>query len=268
MPWAKLDDQFGFNPKVIAAGKDGKLAYVMALTYSASQLTDGFIQDAALPMIAVMAETEDMQTTAARLVKVGLWERVEGGYVIHDYLDYNPSAEETKTKREAAARRQAEWRAKHRDKGNGRYASESNAVSNGVTNASRNTAPSPSPSPSPSTAAAPRAREESLMSTLDAHGVMASEAAYGQRSALWEKYQNPRLFDATLEHIVGTGKHPTVNYARAILERCARDGCAPGEFPDRSNGHPPARASPQPKRKKRRVKGTNPLTGEEFTTEL
>src|SRR5690606_5177208 len=36
------------------------------------------------------------QKAADLLVKVGLWEPAEGGFQIHDYLDYNPSADDVR----------------------------------------------------------------------------------------------------------------------------------------------------------------------------
>lgn len=42
------------------------------------------------------------------LVDAGLWEQNGNGYVIHDYLDYNPSRVEIEAKRAADAARKAE----------------------------------------------------------------------------------------------------------------------------------------------------------------
>jgi hypothetical protein len=44
------------------------------------------------------------------MVKAGLWERAEGGYRIHDYLDFNPSRKEILKQR-------AKWSDKKKPKG-------------------------------------------------------------------------------------------------------------------------------------------------------
>ncbi len=103
MTWVKLDDQFFRHPKARSAGKDGRLLYVTGLAYCTANLTDGLIHQDALPLVA--AEAEVRPGTARRLVEVGLWEEVDGGYQVHDYLDYQPSAEKVRAERTAAKER-------------------------------------------------------------------------------------------------------------------------------------------------------------------
>ncbi len=143
MPWAKLDDNFADHPKVVEAGPLAGWLYVTGLCYAARHLTDGFIPQG---QVRKLADVDNASGLAGKLVEVGLWERVEVGYQIHDYCEYNPSAEKVKQERAASAKRQAEWRERQRDEG-GKFAS--NGDSNGVTNASHNTTPCPYPYPSP-----------------------------------------------------------------------------------------------------------------------
>jgi hypothetical protein len=98
MTWVKLDDQFADHPKVLEAGPLASWLYVCSLTYSARILTDGFIPKA---QVRRLADVENAQELADKLVEVGLWDCVENGYQIHDYLDYNPSADTVKTKQES-----------------------------------------------------------------------------------------------------------------------------------------------------------------------
>lgn len=105
MTWVKLDDQFFRNPKAQAAGKEGRQLYVAGLCYCAGQLTDGRIIKPALPLVA--AEAGVRPVVARRLVEVGLWVDRVDHYEIHDYLAYNPSAEQVKVEREIAKRRWA-----------------------------------------------------------------------------------------------------------------------------------------------------------------
>jgi hypothetical protein len=106
--WVRLDTSLARNHKMLALldMKDGHravAAYVFGLGYCGEQGTDGFIPRAALPFIHARS------TEATRLVEVGLWERDPGGWMVHDWKDYQPSNEEsekrsTKARTAAAAR--------------------------------------------------------------------------------------------------------------------------------------------------------------------
>lgn len=106
MPWMRLDDQIFLHPKIVAAGKDATLLHLSALAYASSQLTDGFIPSAAVRVIAATVNVSAKGVAA--LVEVGLWEVTDGGYAIHDFLQYNPSREETIAKRDDLSAKRAE----------------------------------------------------------------------------------------------------------------------------------------------------------------
>lgn len=107
MPWIRLDDQFADHPKMTLAGSLAQLLYVSGLAYASRYLTDGYIPSAAIPRLHVwdIAPVPDNMELAERLVKAGLWERTEGGYQIHDYLNYNPSRAQVEADREKARER-------------------------------------------------------------------------------------------------------------------------------------------------------------------
>jgi hypothetical protein len=100
MSWTKLDDRFWAHRKVIAL--DDNLAaiglWALALSWVGGQLTDGFIPGSA---IARLTGRGDAEALARTLVAVGLWEKVDGGYRIHDFLDYNPNRETVEERRKA-----------------------------------------------------------------------------------------------------------------------------------------------------------------------
>lgn len=150
MAWVKLDDGFFRHPKVIRAGRDARDLNMAAWCYSSSTLTDGLIETAVLPQLAADAGVRNPKRLANRLVDVGLWEVAPGGYVIHDYLQYNPSREQVLKQRAETAARVGGWRNKAR--GNAR----SNAVTSPVlpaqnerTNSPGNAVSTPSPVPRP-----------------------------------------------------------------------------------------------------------------------
>jgi hypothetical protein len=102
MPWAKLDDGFTDHPKVMAAGPMASWLFVCGVTYSARMLTDGFIP---VTQVRKLADLDNAIALAERLVEVGLWERCRDGFRIHDYLEYQPSAEKVRADRKAAQER-------------------------------------------------------------------------------------------------------------------------------------------------------------------
>lgn len=78
------------------------------------------------------------------LVDAGLWEAVEEGWELHDFLDYQPSKAQVTADRKKTAERQRRWRERHSET---RDDSVSNGRSNGVTNGGSNAAPTrPDPS--------------------------------------------------------------------------------------------------------------------------
>ena len=107
MAWARIDDNFFNHPKVRKAGKDAIIFHMAALCYSNAFTTDGFIADVMLELIATQAFQRKANGLADRLVECGLWDSIEGGYLIHDFLDYNYSRQqidEIKRKRSAAGK--------------------------------------------------------------------------------------------------------------------------------------------------------------------
>ena len=98
LPWVRLDTAFPYNPKLLAmlAEKDGHragLVYVCSLGYAGAHGTDGFIPREALPF--VHGRTAD----ARRLVEHGFWQEQPGGWLIHDWLEFQESNEETNQRR-------------------------------------------------------------------------------------------------------------------------------------------------------------------------
>lgn len=89
MTWFKIDDNFFLHPKVIAAGNSAVGLFVRAGAWSSNHLTDGFIPHA----VALMFGSHD---DVENLLAVNLWDEVESGYQMPDFLDYNPSAEAVK----------------------------------------------------------------------------------------------------------------------------------------------------------------------------
>jgi len=156
MSWAKFDDQYTDHPKIVYVGPLGLALHVAATCYCARYLTDGFVPSAMMNRllcfdgINVDSNAVTTKLLTDKLVEVGLFELSDGGYMVHDYLKYNPSGAQVKAEREANAARQKEWQANHRD-GKGKFTNNgvSNNISNGVSNGVSNIRPVPVPVPVP-----------------------------------------------------------------------------------------------------------------------
>lgn len=102
MAWVKLDDQARHHRKILAVGPTAAWLWTCGLMYCNSQKArDGFIPAAAVP---VLYPISNPKREVDRLVSNGLWTPIEGGFVVHDYHDYQPSAEVA----EATSRTKAE----------------------------------------------------------------------------------------------------------------------------------------------------------------
>ena len=99
--WVKLDDSFFENRKVMVLSVRAKLLFLAGLTHTAKNLTDGYLLDGDVRVIRAFAEATPKHVH--ELVEATLWERDGRGYSIHDWLDYNPSAEAVLAKRAAKA---------------------------------------------------------------------------------------------------------------------------------------------------------------------
>lgn len=94
MGWVRLDDQRAMNRKLRDAGFAARGLDEAAMCQVAYDKSDGFISEHTVETLAVGHRCKQWRKLAAELVRVGRWEPVDGGWMIHDYLDYNPSRAE------------------------------------------------------------------------------------------------------------------------------------------------------------------------------
>lgn len=135
MAWFRMDDGFHNHPKTIAAGTAAAGLFARCGSYAAQHLTDGFVP-------AAIARQYGTATMIKRLIEVGYWTADRDGYLMHDYLDYNPSRSKVEEDRARTAERVANYRAKKT--GNAVTNANRNAVTAPTRNAVTNGAPSPS----------------------------------------------------------------------------------------------------------------------------
>ena len=100
MPWAKLDDRFHENRKVRKAWRQCPTAiglHVLALTYCAGHLTDGLVDEEFVQERLPAARMRERVLSV--LIGCELWFPVDKGWLINDYLEYNPTRADVETQR-------------------------------------------------------------------------------------------------------------------------------------------------------------------------
>lgn len=105
MTWVKLDDGFWSHPRIDKTSLPAVGVYVKALSYCGAHLTDGEITEEAAGYMC-----KGKRALLRELVDIGLWEQIDSGYRIPDFLDFNPSKEKVKEERRKAAERKAKSR--------------------------------------------------------------------------------------------------------------------------------------------------------------
>jgi len=123
MPWVRFDDHFPANRKVDGLSDTAFRLHVSAIFWCARNLTDGVVPEGDLELVT--ARVRAPARFATQLVERGLWHEaghacgssncpVPGpdGWVIHDYLEYQPGKDAVTRQRKAKAERQARWLAK------------------------------------------------------------------------------------------------------------------------------------------------------------
>ncbi len=107
MAWARLDDTLPVHPKVRALSDAAFRLYICAICWSNLHLTDGYVPS---DQLRYLSDVRRPRLCVDQLVQAGLWEDAKDGWQIHDYLEYQPSAEKVQQEREAKRKRQAKWR--------------------------------------------------------------------------------------------------------------------------------------------------------------
>lgn len=108
MSWVLLDDNFATHPKVMAAVHIHPLArdlFVCALCYCRKFQTDGTVPRSAMKTIGFVGNE---RKACDALLHVGLLDRSDAGFQIHDYAKFYPSDADDKAQREERSRQKRE----------------------------------------------------------------------------------------------------------------------------------------------------------------
>lgn len=92
MTWAKVDDHANEHRKQVAAGAEACWLWTCGLMYANRQpARDGFVPAGVIGMLYPLKNPTKL---AAKLVEVGLWTEVPGGYRIHQFTEWNQTKEQ------------------------------------------------------------------------------------------------------------------------------------------------------------------------------
>jgi hypothetical protein len=111
--WVRTDDQMPRHPKMWRLSDAAYRLNHHGLSHCAAYATDGFIDEAYIDTL--IPAGRKARQFADELVSAGVWEKVPGGWCIHDYLEYQPSAAQVEAQRRATRERVKAWRADPRN---------------------------------------------------------------------------------------------------------------------------------------------------------
>lgn len=108
MSWAKLDDVMPKHWKIEDLSDSAFRAHVTAICHCSEHLTNGLVltkkaKDLARPKVLEELTRERRNPYTGEYTR--LWEPVEDGFLVHDYLEYNPTREQVLAEREKAKKR-------------------------------------------------------------------------------------------------------------------------------------------------------------------
>jgi hypothetical protein len=98
MTWGKVDDKLHSSVKWRRATRTARGLWTTALSWCSDQENGGQVP------ADMLRHLDGTKADAASLVRVGLWETTEDGYVFHDWDDHNPDAATSKATRAAKSK--------------------------------------------------------------------------------------------------------------------------------------------------------------------
>lgn len=104
MPFLNLDDNFADHPKIDALDDAAFRLHVSGLLYCSKHLTDGFIPTNRVGRLTPSYADQVLE----ELMHGRLWLPANGGYSIHDFLDWNRPRAEVEEERERKRKQRSE----------------------------------------------------------------------------------------------------------------------------------------------------------------
>jgi hypothetical protein len=101
--WLRLDDQIHRHEKIAPLSDRAWRLHVTAMLECCARLTDGKIARDMPVTWPAAPRGKALSKTIAELESKGLWELNDYGWMVHDFLDWNPSAEQVRETRKVRA---------------------------------------------------------------------------------------------------------------------------------------------------------------------
>jgi hypothetical protein len=104
MAYLQIDDRMAEHQKIEALTPAQFMGHFRAMCWSARNRSDGHIPPQLLPSLRIT------KAWVTRYVDVGVWDVNGNGWVVHDFLEFNPPSDPEARKRWFAARRKRRQR--------------------------------------------------------------------------------------------------------------------------------------------------------------
>lgn len=114
MSYVRFVPGFTRHPKRIKSGPVSSWLWACSVDYCMIHLTDGFLDEAAVPTLCSNITPNALKRATENLLAVGSWERVPGGFKVHDYLRHNLSKAQVEADQEAGRQRYQKWKGNQR----------------------------------------------------------------------------------------------------------------------------------------------------------
>jgi hypothetical protein len=114
MAWSRFEPGFSRHVKRIKSGPVASWLWTCSVDFCTEFRTNGFLDDAVLAVICPSLSRKQLLKATAALLAVHSWERTEGGFMVHGYLEYNQSQEQIDADRSAGRERYQRWKNKQR----------------------------------------------------------------------------------------------------------------------------------------------------------
>src|SRR5262245_51396442 len=112
MAWVRFDPGFTRHKKRLKSSLAMNWLWVCGVDYAVEHLTDGHLPREALSTLSPLVQGRALRDATDALVTVGAWTSDAEGYLIHHFLDYQPSAADVRQQREAGKQRARDWRSR------------------------------------------------------------------------------------------------------------------------------------------------------------
>ena len=275
--WVKLYHEILHDPKMGRLSDRAWRRVVELYLLAGENDGTGNIPDTADLAWTLRADTDELEAELQELTKIDVVRKTETGwFVVHFAARQAPSSSTERSRRYRDKKQREQYRATtpqdaqrecNANATNCELESDADAdadadaesESDADADAERlSSSLSPSGGPDPE----PWPEIDPLIKLLNDHGVMpSSQIASESWRDLLEMAGSEHLFGLALQEAVDSGKQPSPRYVRKTLQRCKRENCLPGQWPNSRKG---SRASPKkdpvpygpPRRRK------HPITGE------